>query len=44
MNYEKPNIVATASAVEVIKGSGKGDDVNVDSQTFITESAYEADE
>ena len=44
MSYQRPNIVMTASAVEAIKGMGKGDDLQTDSHDFVTESAYEADE
>ena len=45
MKYEKPKISVIASAVEAIKGSGKGDDTQVDSDLKqITESAYQADE
>ncbi len=46
MKYEKPNIAMIASAVEAVKGTGKGDDIQVDSPLFqhVTEAAYQADE
>ena len=44
MTYEKPNIVALASAVDVIQGSSKPNGDVQDSGVFITEPAYEADE
>ena len=47
MNYEKPEIVSIASAVEVVKGDqAKHLDPNQDSAipTYNTASAYQADE
>jgi hypothetical protein len=47
MKYEKPNIAVIASAVEAVKGTGKGDSIPVDGAPLfqhVTEAAYEADE
>jgi hypothetical protein len=43
MQYEKPEMVALASAASAIQG-GKGMSPNSDHPQFVTTAAYEADE
>jgi len=43
MQYEKPEVVVTATAVSAIQG-GKNLSNNRDSSQYVTSAAYEADE
>jgi len=43
MKYEKPEVMALASAAKAIQG-GKGLSSNSDNPKYVTISAYEADE
>jgi hypothetical protein len=44
MNYEKPNVVLVASAVDAVKGVSKSDDPIDSSNGLTVASAYESDE
>ncbi len=44
MRYEKPAIVAPASATEAVQGSTAKIDIEVDASLWVTIATYEADE
>jgi hypothetical protein len=44
MRYSKPTLILLPAAIDTIKGTMKRSNVIQDSPTYLTASAYEADE